>query len=412
MKNKPLHTCLLGVALATLSLSEATAQSTALEEKVYSYVDGMPAFKGGQTEMLNFIAGNMQYPQDAREAGLAGISVVSFIVETNGTLSDISMVKKLSASTDAEARRLAKLTEGKWSIGTQKGKPTRVRYTLPIRFSLDESGNPVVAHRMPQFKGGPEAMANAIQKNLSIPATAQKEGLNARLEVNFTITPDGQVANIAVADTKLKRTAVSGPGMDYMDATTFQVQNKAVLADLHKAAVEAIAATNGMWQPGIRNGKAIAAEVTLPVYFAAAGKTGANQQLETMMLTYQADAYDKKFAYDANEVDVQPSLQNETIEKFLAKHLRYPSGSFEGLVKVAFIVNSNGSIVGPMAYMPEEHQAVENEIKRVFQLTNGNWKPARKNTQPVASMQEVTIAFVNKGTPNTKPVTADVVVTK
>lgn len=150
--------------------------------------------------------------------------------------------------------------------------------------------------------------------------------------------------------------------MDYMDVSTFKLQDKTVLAELSKAAAEAIQATSGMWEPGIRQGKPVAAEVTLPVLFSGSGEPQMEDLLEAMLLSYQPEAYDKKSSYKANEADVSPTLKDGAVEKFLAKHLRYPDTSFEGTVKVAFLIKQDGSLHGPMTNAPKEQKAITDEI--------------------------------------------------
>ncbi|MDX5423119.1 MAG: energy transducer TonB [Hymenobacteraceae bacterium] len=395
MENKRFLTGLALLGFTALITPTALAQTPVPEEKVLSYVKEMPAFEGGITEQLNFISSNLQYPQDALATGTAGIVVTSFIVETNRSLSNFEIVKGLSATLDAEATRVAKLMEGKWSVGKHDGKPVRVKVLLPVRFSLDQAGNLVASHKMPQFRGGQEVMAQTIYKHLKTPAAAQKENLDARVEVNFTVESDGKVSNISVADTKLRKMVSADAELYYMDAATFKLSNRAVLAQLQEAAAGAVRATSGMWEPGIKNGKPAAADLRLPVLVSGSGSANVAQQLESTMVTYQTDAYDRKASYTASEVDVYPSLKEEPLEKFLAQHLRYPNPSFEGLVKVAFFITQNGTIIGPMTNVSQEQPAIAEEIKRVFKLTEHKWVPARKNTQPVTALQEIQIAFVS-----------------
>lgn len=377
----------------------------------------MPAFKGGNTELKNFLYGNMQYPQDARAAGVEGIVVISMIIETNGSITSIDTLKGLSESTDAEAKRLAALTAGKWSTGRQNGKAIRVKYTLPIKFDLAADGSPAVLHKMPQFRGGQEAMVRTLYKHLQMPAAARKENVNARVDVKFNIEKDGSVSNVAIAGTKLKRSVGAGADMDYMDASTFKLQDMSVLAQLTEAATGAIKGTSDMWEPGLQGGKPVVAEVSLPVLLSGAGKPDISQQLETMQLTYQSDAYDKKTIYEENEVDVSVALKDGPVYKFLAENLRYPEGTnFTGRVKVFYIVQLDGSIIGPIIEHEKEQKEIAAEIKRVFELTEGKWVPAQKNTQPVMASQEIIVEFVMEAgkqqatAPGTAP--ADVVVTK
>ncbi|RDV13734.1 TonB family protein [Pontibacter diazotrophicus] len=415
MKNKLSLSCLAVLTLlgsAVLFLPEAHAQSTASAETIYSYVEEPPAFEGGDAELMNFVASNIQYPQDARAAGLTGIVVLTFVVEKNGTISNIETIKSLSKSTDAEAVRVIGLTEGKWSIGRQHGKALRVKQTFPVKFSLDKDGNPTVLHRMPQFKGGQKAMVQAIYSNLKVPAAAQQENITARVQVKFNVKEDGTVSNIAIANTKLKHIVGAGADMDYMDASTFKLQNKAVLAELSTAAAEAIQGTSGKWEPGTRYGKPIAAEVTLPVLFSGSQEPKLENQLEAMLLSYQPDAYDKKFSYKDNEVDARAALKDGTVEQFLAKHLRYPDTSFEGIVKVAFLVADDGRLFGPMTNVSKDEKAIADEFSRVFELTEGNWIPAKKNTQPISAMQEITVEFMSKKGEKNPTRNANVVVTR
>ena len=96
----------------------------------------MPRFKGGEAEMMKYLAMNIRYPRDAQEAGIEGLVVLSFTVDEAGGLHDIQVLKPLSLSTDAEAVRVVKQMDGNWEPGRQNGETVPVRYTLPIRFAI------------------------------------------------------------------------------------------------------------------------------------------------------------------------------------------------------------------------------------------------------------------------------------
>ncbi|MBF9252819.1 M56 family metallopeptidase [Pontibacter sp. 172403-2] len=104
--------------------------------KPYTYVEMMPQFKGGEAEMLKFLGKNIRYPQEAQEASLEGLVVLSFVVEEDGSLHDIEILKKLGEGTDEEAIRVVKLMSGQWLPGMQNGTAVPVRYTLPVRFTI------------------------------------------------------------------------------------------------------------------------------------------------------------------------------------------------------------------------------------------------------------------------------------
>lgn len=105
-------------------------------EAPYSYVEQMPEYKGSTTALLEFLGSNVKYPAAAKDAGIEGMTVLSFVVEKDGSVTDIQTLKSLSPETDQEAIRVVKLTSGDWTPGKQDGVPLRVKYTLPIKFQI------------------------------------------------------------------------------------------------------------------------------------------------------------------------------------------------------------------------------------------------------------------------------------
>lgn len=105
--------------------------------KAFIYVEQMPVYKNGEAALLSFLGSNIKYPEAAEKGGVEGITVMTFVVETDGTITDIKTVKSLSPETDQEAARVIKLTSGNWTPGKQNGETVRVKYTLPVRYMLD-----------------------------------------------------------------------------------------------------------------------------------------------------------------------------------------------------------------------------------------------------------------------------------
>ncbi len=105
------------------------------EPEVFIIVETMPEYPGGQEEMVLFIQKNVHYPNEARDENIQGIVYVNFIVETTGKVANIKVIRGVYPSLDAEAVRVVKLMP-RWKPGTQKGKPVRVTFNLPINFSL------------------------------------------------------------------------------------------------------------------------------------------------------------------------------------------------------------------------------------------------------------------------------------
>lgn len=106
------------------------------EAETFKFVEQMPAFQGGEEEMFKFLGENVRYPKEAKEEGIEGIVVYSFVVEKDGSVSNIKAVKSLSPEIDKEALRVIKMTDKKWEPGLQGGEPVRVEYTLPMRFTI------------------------------------------------------------------------------------------------------------------------------------------------------------------------------------------------------------------------------------------------------------------------------------
>ena len=130
--------------LATLSVlvllfvanTNAMAQNKkAANDKVLEKAEVMPEFPGGEQAMMKFVAENVQYPQEARDKEISGRVLVSFVVEKDGSIGDVKVVKGIGGGCDEEAVRVVN-TMPKWKPGMDKGKPVRVSYMMPFSFKL------------------------------------------------------------------------------------------------------------------------------------------------------------------------------------------------------------------------------------------------------------------------------------
>ena len=113
-----------------------------LPETIYSFdhtknpnVDNMPQFPGGESELLKYVAMTVKYPTKAREKGISGRVFVQFVVETDGSISNIQILRGICSVCDQEAYRVVK-SMPKWKPGEKDGKKVRVQYVLPINFKL------------------------------------------------------------------------------------------------------------------------------------------------------------------------------------------------------------------------------------------------------------------------------------
>ena len=128
----------LKVALMMLVLLFSFMTSTAQTKKndmVFDVVEVMPQFPGGQIAMLQYLMKNIKYPEQAVKEGIQGRVTVRFIVEKDGSISDVKPVLSVHPLLNKEAVRVVE-SMPKWTPGKQNGKPVRVRFNLPVMFKL------------------------------------------------------------------------------------------------------------------------------------------------------------------------------------------------------------------------------------------------------------------------------------
>ena len=103
--------------------------------KVFDVVEEMPSFPGGSAALMSYLSSNTKYPVVAQENGVQGRVIVSFVVERDGSISDVKVARSVVPSLDREAQRVVK-SMPKWKPGKQNGSAVRVKYTVPVVFRL------------------------------------------------------------------------------------------------------------------------------------------------------------------------------------------------------------------------------------------------------------------------------------
>ena len=241
------------------------------DNPVFEVVESMPEFPGGgMTAMMQFLSKNIRYPVNAQKNGTQGRVTVQFIVNIDGSISNIGIIRGVDPELDGEAVRVIS-TMPNWKPGTQKGKPVRVKYTVPVMFRLPDEDkkeeykpvpkieetvvvgygtrkeSPVeegqvfeVVEQMPSFPGGTEGLMRYLSKNIKYPVGAQKAGTQGRVVVEVIIDANGNVTNPKVSQ-----------GVDpLLDAEAIRVT-----ANMPK------------WQPGTQRGQAVNVRYTFPIIF-------------------------------------------------------------------------------------------------------------------------------------------------
>ena len=129
---------------ATTAQVEAYTPPAVVEEEeessqqIFTVVETMPEFPGGQGALLQYLAKSIKYPVIAQENGIQGRVSCSFVVNKDGSIVDAEVIRGVDPSLDKEALRVIN-SMPKWSPGKQRGKPVRVAYTLPINFQLSNN---------------------------------------------------------------------------------------------------------------------------------------------------------------------------------------------------------------------------------------------------------------------------------
>ena len=305
----------------TENVQEQDQIEASLEEQgdpIFKVVEEMPRFPGcedlkttakekencARQEMLNFIYQNMTYPTEARNSDIQGMCVVDFVIEKDGSISTGNIRRDIGGGCGQEALRVVN-TMPKWRPAHQKGKPVRVRYTLPVKFKLEgdkksdkkisdeqknfmanvtafgkksdkatkenlvinKDGDQIndsdlykVVEEMPRFPGcedmkttakekencAKQEMLNFIYQNIKYPKEARDKGVEGVAVIQLIIEKDGSVSS-----TKILRDPGAGIGTEAIR-----------VADLMPK-----------WIPGKQRGKTVRIQYTLPVKFKLEGET-------------------------------------------------------------------------------------------------------------------------------------------
>jgi protein TonB len=117
------------------SYVEIVEEKEVVEAEIFTVVEESPMFPGGDEARMKFLRDNIKYPQMARESGIQGTVFVTFVVEPNGNITNIQILRGIGGGCDEEALRVVRQMP-RWQPGKQRGKAVRVQFNMPIRFVL------------------------------------------------------------------------------------------------------------------------------------------------------------------------------------------------------------------------------------------------------------------------------------
>jgi TonB family protein len=177
-------------------------------------LDTTLAFKNqcAQQALLNFMYQNLRYPLEAQQQNLEGQVVVSFVVEKDGTLSRPEVLKDIGGGAGLEVIRLVQAMneyDVVWVPGQKDGQPVRAKFTLPIRFELEEAKPYVLVGRDSiytdydeplNFKGGQEALTAFMEAELTYPKDWQDSCYIGRIDLQVLVRPNGDIRILDMTD--------------------------------------------------------------------------------------------------------------------------------------------------------------------------------------------------------------------
>ena len=244
----------------------ATLTSNAQEQdKVFVDYEENAQFPGGEQECFKFLAANVKYPAECIEKGIQGRVIVSFVINTDGTLDEIKTMRSPDQLLTKEAERVVALMP-KWKPAMQNGKPVRSRFALPVMFRLnaDKPQNPdslnakapaadevqaapsdddriyEVVETNAEFPGGQNECYKFLASQIKYPVKCMEEGIQGRVIVSFVVNRDGSI--VEVKATKSPHPALSKEA-------------------------ERVISLMPKWKPAMQGGKTVRSRFSLPVMF-------------------------------------------------------------------------------------------------------------------------------------------------
>lgn len=233
------------VSNAMVTATDVSSKSREMNEQVFTVVEKMPSFPGGDAELLKYIATNIKYPKESQDNGEQGRVICSFIVGRDGSVNNPEVLRGVTPLLNEEAVRVIN-TMPRWNPGMQRGKAVAVKYTVPITFRLKSPVEEMkeetltVVDVMPQYPGGDHELLKFIAQSIKYPTDAQEAGVQGRVICSFVVDKKGNIV-----EPKIIR------GIDpSLDAEALRVI--------------------GMmprWTPGRQDGKAVRVLYTVPITF-------------------------------------------------------------------------------------------------------------------------------------------------
>ena len=349
------------------------------EEQPYIKVQQMPTFQGGDLNAYrNWMQSQLQYPKEAKDKGIKGRVIFSFVVEKDGSVSEFKVLNTPDKIFLAEVERVFKLTP-KWEPGKQNGKEVRVKFTVPIVFTGDDvavynrvfsQGTPLSEISKDAESAVGEVSGRVIDKNKT---AAQNES-----NVNNTKFEKGDIV-------EMKSTTGESMPVKYVG----DFASALVMIDGKEGKIENIGVDD------IESFTVLKDEQATKIY----GEKGKNGVvLITTKKAAQANQQQSEQEEAFIKCEKMPTFQGGDLNGYrnwVQSQLQYPKEAkdkgVQGRVIFSFVVEKDGSVSNFDALQAPDKILVD-EVERVFKLTP-KWEPGKQNGKAVRVKFTVPITF-------------------
>ena len=311
-------------------------------------------FPGGTEQLIKFLSENIKYPVECEKQGIQGRVVLLIVIDKDGSVTDIKVAKSVHPLLDAEAVRVAS-SMPHWQPATKDGQPVRIRYSLPITFSLNTPAtekDQASGDRDATYPGGLEAIRKYLDKNFVRPLECSD--IEGNMEVAFIVDEEGKVSMVEV-------TKSLHPKLDKALTQVFMNMPK--------------------WQPAMRDGKPRQMRFTMPLHY-----------FQHIGLVDGEEVYDEK-----GQLVTMPQFPGgkEKLKEFLSKNVKYPveceASGITGRVVVGFVVEKDGKVT-QVKLDRSSDPAFNMEAYKVMKKMP-RWTPGKVGDEPITVNYKLPITF-------------------
>ena len=392
------------ILCVSLLFGNITARAQQPADTVVHYaVEKKPDFPGHHEAYLRFLATHLHYPKEAKEKGISGKVFISFVVERDGSLSHLKILKGIGHGCDTEVLRVFRLMP-KWNPGLVKGRPVRAYAARMVSFLMKNPAvpdNKIYTHvdSLPVFAVGKEGVEHFLLSQLWYPKQTVKHDKKDTRKVSFVVEKDGRVTHLKLM-----------PDVTHKDAYDYEALRVVSLLPVA--------------HPAVLNGKPVRARLYVPVVFDHKNVVLKGGEYKTVQYNFMQFSYfvpkdhlprarasssvpvmEKVFPVKNTEPTARvyataakmPEFPGgmAALMRYLATHIRYPeeakAKNCSGTVYLNFVVEGNGTI-SHIKVLRGVCPSLDKEAVRVVEQMPP-WVPGYNNGKPVSVSFNIPVKF-------------------